>query len=397
MTKRPLTGREESRIKAMNKQLYPARLRVLPSGAFQFDYRRDSKHIRKVVGQDLEDAYERALVMRREADKLPIITNRQFTLQQWYEAWAKKRFLELSPTTVEGYRHQWNAIPEYLKVRRIEKLTRDEIQTSLSDIDKPSMRGHAGALIATVLNAAVKAGQLSRSPWSFKDKREKKNLPILSPSELKDLIQLASPTAQVGLALAAFCGLRRAEIMGLKAEDIDFEKRLLYVHQNRVRIYGENGSVTIKDTKTGHHRTLPIPDIAIPFIEPAVKGRDGEEFLYLVFRNDLHTRLKTACRKTGIREMTLHDLRHMCGSNCMMQGGVAYAQAILGHTDITTTVDTYGHLTAPYLTRQMGLMSLDSEVMQETKDLAVELGGHDDEKVRRVAGLLLRLCQYLSI
>ncbi len=95
--------------------------------------------------------------------------------------------------------------------------------------------------------------------------------------------------------------------------------------------------------------------------------------------------------------MTLHELRHVCGSNCMMQAGPAYAQAVLGHTDIITTVDTYGHLTAPYLARQMNLMSVDSEMIQETKKMALELDGHEDEKVRQVAGQFLQLCQYLSM
>ena len=397
MATRSLTGREQARLKAMNRQLYPARLRVLQSGAFQFDYRKGGKNIRRVVGYELEEAYERALVMRRDADELPVITNRKLTLQQWYELWSAKRFPELSPTTVDGYQNQWKVVPGYLKERRIDRLVRDEIESALTDIDKPSMRGHAGAFLATILNAAVKAGQLSKSPWSFKDKREKKNLPILSPTELKEVIQTSFPAVQVGLALAAYCGLRRAEIMGLKIEDIDLEKRLLSIHQNRVRVYGKNGSETIKDPKTGLHRTLPIPEIAVPFIESAIEGRSGDEFLYPTFRNDLHKRLKTACRKLGIREMTLHELRHVCGSNCMMQAGPAYAQAVLGHTDISTTVDTYGHLTAPYLSRQMNLMSVDSETMRTTKEMAMELGGHEDAKVRQVAGQFLQLCQYLSM
>ncbi len=65
--------------------------------------------------------------------------------------------------------------------------------------------------------------------------------------------------------------------------------------------------------------------------------------------------------------------------------------------DISITVDIYGHLTAPYLARQMNLMSLDSETIRETKEMATELDGYDDEKVRQVAGQFLQLCQYLSI
>ena len=151
MATNPLTGREEARIKAMNRQLYPARLRVLPSGAIQFDYRKSGKVIRKVVGQDLEMAYERALIMRREADDLPVVSNRKITLAQWFDEWSPKRFAELSPTTAEGYRYCWLALPESLKNTLLEKLTNDSIQAALTTIDKPSMQGHAGAFLATLL------------------------------------------------------------------------------------------------------------------------------------------------------------------------------------------------------------------------------------------------------
>ena len=75
-------------------------------------------------------------------------------------------------------------------------------------------------------------------------------------------------------------------------------------------------------------------------------------------RTDFHRRVAIACKRAGFDKLTFHDLRHICGSNLMMQGGVALAQSILGHKDIKMTVDTYGHLSPIYLRNQSQAIGL---------------------------------------
>jgi len=143
-------------------------------------------------------------------------------------------------------------------------------------------------------------------------------------------------------------------------------------------------------------RQVPIPEIAIPVLREAINGKERDDFLYPIFRNDLHTRLKTACRKANVKEITLHDLRHICGSNLMMTGGVALAQAVLGHKDITTTVDTYGHLNSVYLASQVNLSHLPEEMLSRFADMAEKLKGHSDPEVQMFAWDAQQVCHYLS-
>jgi len=128
--------------------------------------------------------------------------------------------------------------------------------------------------------------------------------------------------------------------MGLKVGDVDLDQQLIYVRGARIKVFEKNGSERMKGTKTDAPRVGPVPDVALALIAQAFADKAKEELLYPTFRNDLHTRLRTACRKVGLPELTLHELRHICRSNLMITGGVALAQAVLGHKDITTTVDT---------------------------------------------------------
>jgi integrase len=54
-----------------------------------------------------------------------------------------------------------------------------------------------------------------------------------------------------------------------------------------------------------------------------------------------------ALKKSAIRKIRLHDLRHTFGS-LLIQGGasLAYVRDQMGHSSIQITVDVYGHLVA---------------------------------------------------
>ena len=396
MTKPAISRRDQKRLDKMNEILYPAKLRVLPSGNFLFDYRKGKIDERFVIGSDMDSSYEKAILIRKQLDSTPVITNRKLTLETWHGEWSASHYKKLRITTVEGYIHSWKSIPSILKSTSLKNLTRDQIDRALDDITKPSMRDHAAAYMSTVLNAAVKRGHLQQSPWSYTSIRKKKNVPVLSADELVKVFALASPTSRIGLALAGFMGLRRSEIMGLKYGDFDINKNMLYITKARTKVWGKRAGEEFKGTKTGESRVLQIPDILHEIVSSFVTGQDKDELIYPVFRSDFPKRLRVACRKAGVPELDLHSLRHVCGSNLMMTGGIALAQAVLGHKDITTTVDTYGHLNSVYLSNQMNLANFSKEKLHKFSDKASKLITHNDPEVSEFAEKVLQICHYLS-
>ena len=392
---------EQQRLRAMNQQLYPARLRVLPSGTYQFDYRKNGHSIRKVVGNDIETAYERSLIMRRETDDLPVVSRRDMLLKDWYIMWKKSHFNNLSPTTIRGYEQCWNAAPENLKYTRLLDLNHDQIESSLSLITSDSVRGHTGRFLSVLLGAAVKREFISKAPWHKGYQSPKRNVPMLDENDLVALLEASGSSIQPILALAGFCGLRRGEIFALTKSDFgpDFTNpEWVDVSKARVRGYGKYDCDDIKSTKTGSRRVLPIPSKALPYIIPLLTNDSNgkDDLLFPTFRSDITRRIQTACKKADLPKLTLHDLRHLCGSHIMMQAGPAAAQAILGHKQVSTTVDVYGHLSPLYLKRQMEASSIRDDAILVAEQ-AEKLLLHDDPEVAELAASALQLCQYLSI
>jgi len=354
MATRPLTGRDEARLKAMNKLLFPAHIRVKPSGAFMFDYRKAGKYVRRVVGYELEEAYEKSLLMRREMDDLPVVSNRRINLSQWYDEWSQKRYLQLSPTTVDQYCRCWRMLSADFKKIRIEHLTADLIRKELENIERDSMREHVAVFLSVLLKNAQKDGLLAESPWKASYSLQPKAFPIVPIAKLLEIIEAATPYVKPALALAAFCGLRRGEIMALTVGDIDIKSRRVYVTKARVRVFGsENNCDEDKRTKTNRDRFIPIPSISIPFLELALNGKGIKERIYPMFYGNVRKALKTACRRTNAPELTLHGLRHNCISHLVMKGDLKLAQMIAGHSRIQTTADRYTHLLPDYVQKQV--------------------------------------------
>ncbi len=395
-----LSKRQEGRLRAMNQRLYPGKLRVLKSGSIQLDYRREGKVIRKVLGEEsaLEEAYERALLLRREADSMPLITERKMSLADFYRQWSLAHYPELELKTVDSYQYNWSKLPDWVKELDLGAITKKKAEEAVNEVTTNGARKNTGIFLALLLNAAVQAGIIVKNPYKPSYKKQKKVVPVFTPDQIEALCKAVTDSARPAVALAVYSGLRKGEVMALTAGDIDLESRLIYIRKRRIKIYGEEGVDEVLDgTKTGAPRVVPLPMDAIQFIEPAIKGKKKSEPLYKVWRQDLYHRLKTACTRLDLPRVGMHDLRHICASRLMMTGGPALAQAILGHQDISTTVDTYGHLTPAYLASQMELAFLKQETIDKARLLSTELSESDDEQVRELARLTEQLCDYLKV
>lgn len=61
--------------------------------------------------------------------------------------------------------------------------------------------------------------------------------------------------------------------------------------------------------------------------------------------NLYHRYFVPVLKKSGIRKIRLHDLRHTFGSLLLQNGAsLVYVKDQMGHSSIQVTVDTYGHL-----------------------------------------------------
>jgi integrase len=114
-----------------------------------------------------------------------------------------------------------------------------------------------------------------------------------------------------------------------------------------------HGELQFVATKTYERRTVPIPQSLIGELAALVAGRDRDDFVWespqggpLRYSNWFKRHFKPAVERAGLQPATrFHDLRHSYAAMLIAQG--AHPRAIMermGHSTITVTLDTYGHL-----------------------------------------------------
>jgi integrase len=144
--------------------------------------------------------------------------------------------------------------------------------------------------------------------------------------------------------------MRASELRGLVWDAVDFEKKLIHVRQ-RADLWG-----TIGDPKSAAgDRVIPMAPIVVNTLrEWKLAYPNGKLGLVLPNGNgnveshaNISARGFAPLQRNALDEVKygLHSLRHFFASWAIEQGFSAKRlQALLGHSSIQMTFDTYGHL-----------------------------------------------------
>ena len=229
---------------------------------------------------------------------------------------------------------------------------------------------HYHAVIRRALIYAVKIELLDSNPIDRVERPKKEHyIPAYYDSqEINRLFELVAGTdLEVPVKLAAFYGLRREEVLGLRWKAIDFEENTITINHTVTQIEENGKTVTVASdtTKTkSSMRTLPMVS---QFRELLLRKKEeqaelrrvcgkcyNKEFLDYVCVNALGERIKPSYLtnsfpafvvKNGMRRIRFHDLRHSCASLLLANGvSLKHIQEWLGHSDFSTTANIYAHL-----------------------------------------------------
>ena len=167
--------------------------------------------------------------------------------------------------------------------------------------------------------------------------------------------------------MAAFYGLRREEIIGLKWNAIDFENNTLTIQHTvtECNLDGKHIEVASDTAKTDSSlRTMPL---VTNFREMLLAKKEKQEhyrklcgrsyckeYLDYIFVNEMGERwkphylsdgFKRILEQNGLRRIRFHDLRHTCASLLLANNvPMKKIQEWLGHSDFSTTANIYAHL-----------------------------------------------------
>lgn len=172
---------------------------------------------------------------------------------------------------------------------------------------------------------------------------------------------------ELAVILAAFYGLRRSEVVGLKWEAIDFNNKSITIRHTVTGVSVEGKVIIVEKDRTKNkasHRTLPLvlqfEDLLLKIKEQQYINRKickksyCSKYLKYIYLDEIGQRIKPeyitqhfqiVLAKNNLRKIRFHDLRHSCASLLLVNGvGMKEIQEWLGHSDFSTTANIYAHL-----------------------------------------------------
>lgn len=254
-----------------------------------------------------------------------------------------------------------------------------------ADLSPNTVRKHH-ANIHKCLNYAVQLGLIVFNPSAQVElpaKQKYTGATICPPEQLPDLLKLfRGDVLETVLMIDVTYGLRRSEVCGLRWDAVDFEAETLHIHHTAVVA---NGRVIYSDnTKTAtSNRVLPLtPSMRDYLLEVKERQEKNKELLEEAYTDSGYICVKDngvpidpnfvthhflrVLKANDFPAMRFHDVRHSV-VYALRKGGcdLKDIQAWLGHSDISTTLNVYGHV----MGGDMKLLGdvMDSALFQSTK------------------------------
>ena len=221
------------------------------------------------------------------------------------------------------------------------------------------------ALATAVLWKLIPANPASLAPPPRAIRPE---ISTLTVEQIDHLLRVAEDDRLHALyVLAVSTGLRQGELLGLRWADVDFSAGNLAVRQQLQRSVNASGRrefvFTPPKTKASV-RVVALPQVALSSLQrhrsqqAEERLRAGSEWtdLGLVFPNLIGRPIEKGnllrrsywplLERAGLPHRTFHSLRHS-HATILLAGGIhpKIVQERLGHANISTTIDTYSHVT----------------------------------------------------
>ena len=221
---------------------------------------------------------------------------------------------------------------------------------------------------------AVEWELISKNPVTKSQtvKVERKLSQGMTPEQSQQYLRafVTSPTA-FPLAFALGTGIRIAECLGIKHTDIEERSGKFYLNLSQ-QLLIENERPVLRPLKTQNsRRVIPLNDTMVDLVnkQKIIQSRLGSEGdMGLLFTNtvgspvnvnNLRRWMRTQLPKLGLNVITPHDLRRGFVSILVAANAdIKTISALLGHADISTTLNIYAQANTKKKEEVMAQMEL---------------------------------------
>lgn len=325
-------------------------MRVFKRGKFWYaDYMVNGKRIMKSFGQHkkMAELFLKDTELKEVRGELGIIEDK-VSVREFLTKYLDYCKTNKASSTFRTDNDRLKRISNFLALNNVQRLRgitpelMEDFKREILQNAKPRTFNHYLELIKAMLNKAVEWHYLKANPLSecrpLKNKYAKQ-IRFLTAEEIDVILQNADPFMEKVVKILLYTGMRRSELVYLQWDDLDFKNKLITVQSKP-----EQGF----HPKSYKPRTIPMnPDLEKVLLDLPQKGKyvlDSGDNGPLHNPNTYYVKLTKITRMLGIRNVSLHTLRHTFASQLVMAGvDLRTVQEFLGHSTIAMT-EQYSHL-----------------------------------------------------
>lgn len=236
----------------------------------------------------------------------------KMALKNCIEGYITTKKDTLEPSSIRGYRNLQKKYYKELEDKDINKITNADVQNMLNSL-KGKVSTKTIKNIYSLFTASVKfySKDIVFNVTLPKDNNpdnitiedyEEETLP--TNEEIRLLYRMASPWLKKCIALAAFSGMRRGEVAGLRFKDIIPEENRIFVHS--AFSMDEDNNWLLKTPKTeGSIRFVNVPKEVIELL-----GEGNPEDYVIGYNPNTISKMFGKLRDRMQIKVRFHDLRH---------------------------------------------------------------------------------------
>lgn len=268
---------------------------------------------------------------------------------RWFDVYKRPK---LKQNSAYNYEHDMNnhVLPVFGD-KRIDEIKPSDIQAFLNtkkDKAKSTVH-HIWLILHGVFSTAVWDGYIDKDPTAeanrFTMSKRKAKREALSTEAVQDIINHLNRLEGNDLCLLSlliYTGMRRSEVLGLRWEDIDWERGL--IHVQRAVTFKDNQPVVGTTKSEAGVRYIPLEAQLKAILSPMrqlrgfVIGQD-KPFTETTYKRTW----QRIGRKIDLHGATAHVFRHTYITMAAAHVDIKTLQSIAGHADISTTMNRYAH------------------------------------------------------
>jgi integrase len=357
-------------------------IRQRPDGLWEARWRTPDGRRHSLYAKTRKLASEKLRAALAAADQGISPPRQQLTVGAWLDLWIATSVAgRLRPRTVESYSM---TVRIYLKPAigkiSLAKLQPEHVARMLRDLTargdlSPTTVRYACVVLRIALARGLKTGKVGRNVATLVDLPRRarfENRPLSADQARAFLASVQGDRFEAIYALAIATGMRQGELLALRWADVDLTSGTLTIRntlQFRTRALAEPKTDSAKRTlHVGHevlnhlreHRRRQVAER----LAAGPSWLDGD-FVFTtshgttIDSRNLTRAFQARLVEAGLPRQRFHDLRHACATLLLESGEeLGVVSKLLGHSTVSTTLDTYGHLTPGMTRRAAGRMDL---------------------------------------